>query len=58
MPTEMEQLLKAKDVAQRMQVHPQTVIRWAKSGRIAHVVLPTGGYRFDPRVVDEMVGAA
>ncbi len=38
--------------ADRLGVGAATVRRWAKEGRVRHVVLPSGRMRFDPADLD------
>ena len=52
MPSE---LLTATEVAARLSVHPKTVLRWAKSGTIEHVTLPSGSYRFPADTIDAIL---
>lgn len=45
-------LLKAPEVGELLNVSGETVRRWAKEGRIAHVKLPSGKLRFRREDVD------
>lgn len=38
--------LDARDAARILDVSPDTVRRWAKAGRVRHVLLPSGRMRF------------
>lgn len=42
-------------VAERLGVHPETVRRWAHTGLIPCVLLPSGRMRFDPAEVDRIL---
>lgn len=42
----VEQLLTPGEVAKMFRVHPKTVTRWAKAGRIARVRTPGGHGRY------------
>lgn len=52
-------LLTVDDVAQRLNVDPTTVRRWAKNGLLETVYLPHQGkrvgYRFKPEVLDALL---
>lgn len=47
--------LRVAEAAARIGIHPDTLRRWADSGRIASVRYPTGERRFDPLIIDEFV---
>jgi excisionase family DNA binding protein len=47
-----EQLLTSSDVAEQLDVTGETVRRWAESGIIAHIRLPSGQLRFRQADVD------
>jgi predicted site-specific integrase-resolvase len=50
-------LLKTADVARLINASPTTIRRWAQLGYVPHVVLPSGGLRFDPQDLDELLAA-
>ncbi len=41
-------LLTPREAAERLAVHPETLRRWAREGRISAVKLPGGAVRFRP----------
>jgi len=41
-------MLSARDVAERLAVSTETVLRWTRSGELPAVKLPGGAIRFDP----------
>lgn len=43
---ESAELLSPKDAAAVLRVSPETLRRWAASGKIRHVALPSGRVRF------------
>jgi excisionase family DNA binding protein len=45
-------LLTTSQAAERLRIGVSTVRRWAKEGRIRHVVTPTGRVLFDPTDLD------
>ena len=46
-----EQLLTLKQAAEILQVHPRTIIRWARAGKITLVYLLLGG----PRITQDEI---
>lgn len=50
-----EELLNVAQVARRAKVHRETVRRWAESGLIESIVLPSGHRRFRKAAVDAML---
>lgn len=48
-------LLTAPEVAARLHVTDETVRAWAKSGKLTHIVLPSGGRRFRRSDVDAIL---
>jgi putative resolvase len=46
-----EQLLTLKQAAEILQVHPRTIIRWERAGKITLVYLPLGG----PRITQDEI---
>lgn len=50
------QLLTAKQVGEALGgISDETVNRWARDGKIAHITLPSGARRFRREVVDEIL---
>lgn len=49
--------LLASEVGRLLKVSPKTVTRWASEGRIPHMRTLGGHRRYDPRVIDELVGS-
>ena len=43
---EAERMLRPREVALLFKVDPKTVTRWAKTGRLTPVVLPSGHRRY------------
>jgi predicted site-specific integrase-resolvase len=55
-PDAAPQLLTAKQVGEALGgISDETVNRWARDGKIAHIVLPSGARRFRREVVDEIL---
>lgn len=48
-------LLTASQVADELEVAPETVLAWARDGKIAHITLPSGQRRFRREVVDAIL---
>jgi excisionase family DNA binding protein len=51
----MGKLLKAKDVAELLDVDGSTVRGWIKDGKLPAILTPGGQYRIDPRAVDALM---
>lgn len=52
----METLLKVEDVAERLQVHEETVRRWLREGRLeGYRISRRGGWRVKPESVVKML---
>lgn len=55
----IEELLTAREVAQRLRVNEATVRRWAQTGVLEGIKLPHGGpreiYRFRKSVIDSIL---
>lgn len=52
----METLLKVEDVAERLQVHEETVRRWLREGRLeGYRISRRGGWRVRPESVVKML---
>lgn len=51
-----EKFLRTSEVAQRLQVSPKTVARWAKEGRLPYLATLGGHRRFPEKHIDELVG--
>lgn len=49
------QLLTAQQVAERLSVHPESVRRWTREGRLVAIALPSGRKRYRVEDVDAMV---
>lgn len=47
-------LLKASDVALLYNVHPETIRRWARTGKLPSVTLPSGQKRYRPEDVESL----
>ena len=43
----MNHLLSSKETFRLLDVHPATLLRWAREGRIPHIRVASGHYRFD-----------
>ena len=50
----MSQLLTLGEVAKRINVHPETVRRWLKEGRIRGIRIGRD-WRFDPDDIDRLI---
>jgi excisionase family DNA binding protein len=48
-----ERLLRAREVAEALDVSPETMLRWTRRGDLPAVRLPSGGIRYRP---DELAG--
>jgi len=53
-----EKLLKPKEAAKLLGVHPLTLYRWAKSGKIRYVRTPTGRYLYPLSEINRILGVA
>lgn len=52
----MEQLLTVEDVAKRLQIHPETIRRWLREGRLEGIRMSRrAGWRVRPEAVDKML---
>ena len=51
-----EKLLKPKEAAKLLGVHPLTLYRWAKSGKIRYVRTPTGRYLYPLSEINRILG--
>ena len=45
----------AKELAEYLGISTFTVARWRKASLIPYIVLPTGGYRYDPLAVEAVL---
>lgn len=55
----MEQLLTVEDVANQLQVHPETVRKWLREGRLEGVRLTRrAGWRVRPGALEAMLEQA
>lgn len=54
---EMERMLRPREVALLFKVDPKTVTRWAKSGRLTPVVLPSGHRRYRMSDVEALINS-
>ena len=50
----MQQLITSGEAAKLVGVSPDTLRRWAKSGRVRHVVTPSRRILFDPADIEAM----
>lgn len=50
-----EEWLRPGDVAQLLKVHPATVSRWAKIGKIPYITTPSGQRRYAASVIAKLV---
>jgi len=50
----MSSLLAPKEAAERLSVSVRTLTRWATQGDIDAVKLPSGRYKYDPAVIDQI----
>lgn len=50
----MQQLISSGEAAKLVGVSPDTLRRWAKAGRVRHVVTPSRRILFDPADVEAM----
>jgi excisionase family DNA binding protein len=50
-----EELLTAPQVAPMLSVSPETVLAWAKSGRLPSITLPSGNRRFRRADIDAIL---
>jgi len=57
MPEPPRQWLTGSQTAQRLQVSPRTVVRWATQGRLQHRRTLGGHRRYDPELIDALVNA-
>lgn len=48
-------LISATEVASTFSVHPGTVVRWAKEGKISHIKTLGGHRRYDADEIHKMV---
>ena len=52
----MEQLLTVDEVAERLQIHAETVRRWLREGRLdGYLMGRRGGWRIKPESVEKML---
>lgn len=49
-----EEYLRAGEAAQILHVSPKTMSRWAKEGRVPHIVTLGGHRRFSRRAIEEL----
>ncbi len=54
---DIERMLRPREVALLFKVDPKTVTRWAKSGRLSPVVLPSGHRRYRMSDVETLINA-
>ena len=59
MAEEPRKLLTVFDVADRLQVHPETIRRWIRDGRLTAIDLgaDSAGWRIDPADLDAFIAA-
>lgn len=54
----LEQLLTVDDVAEKLQIHPETIRRWLRDGRLeGYRFSRKGGWRIRPESVTKMLEA-
>lgn len=54
--TEVPELLTAGEVGRRLGgISDETVNRWAREGKLAHITLPSGARRFRADVIDAIL---
>jgi excisionase family DNA binding protein len=51
-----ERLLTARDLAERLAVSPETILRWMRRGQLPAVKMPGGAVRFRPEAIDSWLG--
>lgn len=51
----MTKLLKPTEVAERFDVHPNTVREWLSKGLLQSIRTPGGHYRIDPSAVEALL---
>lgn len=51
-----ERFMRTGEVANRLQVSPKTVSRWAKEGRLPYLATLGGHRRFPASAIEELVG--
>lgn len=51
-------LLTPREAAARLAIHPETLRRWTREGRVPVVRLPTGQLRFRPEDIELLTQAA
>ena len=52
----MERMLTVEDVAKQLQVHPETIRRWLREGRLdGYRISRRGGWRVRPESVEKML---
>lgn len=49
------ELLTAQQVARRLSVHPESVRRWTREGKLASILLPSGRKRYRSEDVEAML---
>lgn len=54
---DVERMLRPREVALLFKVDPKTVTRWAKSGRLTPVVLPSGHRRYRMSDVEALINS-
>lgn len=47
----MSAYLRTKDVAKALGVHPQTILNWARSGKLPHIKASDRVWLFDPEAI-------
>lgn len=45
-------MITTRTVARRLGVHPETVLKWAREGKLPSFKLPSGAVRYDPDQLD------
>jgi len=55
--SDAERMLRPREVALLFKVDPKTVTRWAKTGRLTPVVLPSGHRRYRASDVEALISS-
>ena len=55
--TQHPAILTTEEAAAALRVHPETLRRWARAGKVDSQSLPGGTYRFRAEVIDALIGA-
>jgi predicted site-specific integrase-resolvase len=58
MSQETERMLRPREVAMLFKVDPKTVTRWAKTGRLTPITLPSGHRRYRSSDVESLMSSS